>query len=388
MADGSPGEGSKRRLKPLALSVTVASLDQGYPVLVGSGLLGRLGKEIKRSHPKASRVALVSDTNVSGLYGADLEAVIEAEGYEVHHFTVEPGEASKSPAGLLDLVEQFVAAGLSRQDLVVALGGGVVGDLAGLAAALFMRGIDLIQCPTSLLAQVDSSVGGKVAVDLPSGKNLLGAFHFPAFVLIDTAVLETLPDRALACGLAEMLKHGALFSRDHFAKIIGSADAIYSREPEVLAPLVASSVALKAACVSRDPLERGDAGKGRVLLNLGHTVGHGLESLSGYELMHGEAVGLGLRAAARISERKGIAAPGLEATIVDALEAVRLPSDLDSHIDTEDKRQALIAAMSSDKKRTATTITYIVLKGLGEPATLPLDPAEIVALLHAQPADC
>lgn len=388
MAEGSTGEGSKRRHKPLAISVTVASLDQGYPVLVGAGLLGRLGKEIKRSHPKAHRVALVSDTTVMGLYGDDLEAVIAAEDYAVHRFEVEPGEASKSPAVLLDLVQRFVEAGLGRLDVVVALGGGVVGDLAGLAAALFMRGIALIQCPTSLLAQVDSSVGGKVAVDLPSGKNLLGAFHFPAFVLIDTAVLETLPDRALACGAAEMLKHGALFSSDHFAQIIDSADGIFGRDPEVLAPLVASSVALKAACVSRDPLERGDAGKGRVLLNLGHTVGHGLESITGYELMHGEAVGLGLRAVARISERKGIAAPGLEATIADALEAVRLPSDLDSHIDTQDKREALIAAMAADKKRVATTITYIVLKGLGEPATLPLEPEEIVALLHAPPSDC
>ena len=377
--------------KPVALHVAVPTEDESYPVLIGPGLLSRLGYELRRSHPHARRVALVSDSKVMPLYGAAARKSLEAEELEVHSFTFPEGEASKNFSELTTLIEGMVAAQMGRRDVVVALGGGVTGDLAGLAAALFMRGIAFMQCPTSLLAQVDASVGGKVAIDLPAGKNLVGAFHFPTVVLIDPEVLETLPDRELACGLAEMLKHGALFSPEHFHAVVAAAEGIYDRDADVLSPMIATSVGLKAACVSRDPREQGEAGKGRVVLNLGHTVGHALESLSNFELKHGEAVALGLLAAARISERKGLlkreeGQPGLEARMREALTSLRLPLDLDEWLDDE-RIERLETNLGNDKKRNFSTISYIALEQLGNPAVLSLTPQEIVALLREPKGD-
>lgn len=374
--------------KPLALHVAVPTEDDSYPVLVGPGLLGRLGHELRRSHPKASRVALVSDTNVMPLYGQAARESLEAQDLEVHSFTVPAGEATKCTERLFELIEGMVAARMGRRDVVVALGGGVVGDLAGLAAALFMRGISLMQCPTSLLAQVDASVGGKVAIDLPSGKNLVGAFHFPTVVLIDPEVLSTLPDRELSCGLAEMLKHGALFSPEHFCQVVAASDDIYARDTDVLARMVATSVGLKAACVSRDPREQGEAGKGRVVLNLGHTVGHVLEMLSDFELKHGEAVALGLVAMARLSQRKQIAPTpqmggelGLEDQLREALTALRLPTNLDEWLEDE-RASRMESVLANDKKRAGSSISFIALKAIGSPAVLSLTAAEIVSLLR------
>lgn len=366
--------------KPLVLDVRVPTRDLSYPVRVGEGILARLGAEVTRGR-EPRRAALISDDNVLPLHGAVARQSLEAAGVSVVQCSIPAGEASKRPERLVALVSELVAAGLGRRDVVVALGGGVVGDLAGLVAALLMRGLDLVQCPTSLLAQVDASVGGKVAVDLPGGKNLLGTFCFPRAVLVDTAVLQTLPDVELACGLAEMLKHGALFSVEHFEQLVDSAAALYARDPAVLPRLVATSVALKAACVSRDPLEQSNAGKGRVLLNLGHTVGHAIESASGYALRHGEAVALGLRATARLSAAQGLCDPGLEARMVAALVALRLPTELDPWLEG-DQGRAVEKAMANDKKRAGGAITYIGLAGLGEPRTLQLAPAEIMALLR------
>jgi 3-dehydroquinate synthase len=368
------------RTKPLVLNVRVPSRDLSYPVRVGDGLLERLGSELARGR-EPGRVALISDSNVLPLHGPAARASLEAAGFSVFAHAVPAGEASKHPERLVKLCGELLNAGLGRRDVVVALGGGVVGDLAGLAAALFMRGIDFVQCPTSLLAQVDASVGGKVAVDLPGGKNLLGAFHFPRVVLIDTAVLATLPDDELGCGLAEMLKHGALFSADHFEQLVELAGAIYDRDASVLPRLVATSVALKAACVSRDPLEMAEAGKGRVLLNLGHTVGHAIELVSEFGVRHGEAVALGLRAAARLSEARGLSEAGLEARMVEALGALHLPVDLDPWLFGE-RGEAVEQALRNDKKRAGSTITYIALSGIGEPRTLQLRPSEILGLLR------
>jgi 3-dehydroquinate synthase len=385
------GQRSTDKRKPYALHVAVPTEDESYPVLIGQGLLARLGYELRRSHPHARRIALVSDDNVMALYGEAARESLEAEDLEVHSFSIPAGEASKSVERLLELVDNMVDVRMGRRDVVVALGGGVTGDLAGLAAALFMRGIALMQCPTSLLAQVDASVGGKVAIDIPAGKNLLGSFHFPTVVLIDPEVLQTLSDRELACGLAEMLKHGALFSREHFNHVVGATDDIYARDSDVLARMVAASVALKAACVSRDPREQAEAGKGRVVLNLGHTVGHALETLSDFELLHGEAVALGLLAAARVSEAKGLAAvdegePGLEDQMRAALSALRLPTDLDAWLDDE-RAERLETTMSNDKKRGFGSISYIALRAIGDPVVLSLTPAEIVSLLREPKAD-
>lgn len=377
---------STERRKPIALHVSVPTEDASYPVLIGRGLLAKLGHELRRSHPNARRVALVSDSNVMSLYGESARASLVAEDLEVHRFTIPAGESSKNPAQLFTLIEGMVTAQLGRRDVVVALGGGMIGDLAGLAAALFMRGVALMQCPTSLLAQVDASVGGKVAIDLPFGKNLVGTFHFPTVVLIDPEVLQTLPDRELGCGLAEMLKHGALFSREHFQQVVAAADDMYARNTDVLARMVAASVGLKAACVSRDPREQGEAGKGRVALNLGHTVGHALEQMSNYELRHGEAVGLGLIAAARLSDRREPVRPedgttSMEQQMRTALTALRLPTNLDDYL-TDDRVAALEFALGNDKKRGFTSISYIGLTRIGEPVVHSLTVQEIVSLLR------
>jgi 3-dehydroquinate synthase len=388
----SHSQRTTEKRKPVALHVAVPTEDESYPVLIGPGLLAKLGHELRRSHSAARRVALVSDDNVMPLYGELARASLEAEDFVVHNFVVPAGEASKSVEQLVNLVEGMVGARMGRRDVVVALGGGVVGDLAGLAAAMFMRGIACMQCPTSLVAQVDASVGGKVAVDLPAGKNLLGTFHFPTVVLIDPEVIQTLPDRELGCGLAEMLKHGALFSPEHFHQVVASADDIYRRDADVLARMVAASVALKAACVSRDPREQGEAGKGRVVLNLGHTVGHALELASGFELKHGEAVGLGLVAAARVSERKDLAKPepgepGLEEQMRAAVAALRLPTDLGAWL-TPERIERLEAGLVNDKKRSFSSISYIGLSRIGDPAVLSLTPQEIVALLRDPKPNC
>jgi 3-dehydroquinate synthase len=368
--------------KPMVIDVRVPTRDLSYPVRIGEGMLGRLGAEVTRKR-EPRRAAIISDENVLPLHGPVARQSLEAAGVSVVTRTIVPGEASKRPDVLVALVSDLVAAGIGRRDVVVALGGGVVGDLAGLVSALLLRGVDLVQCPTSLLAQVDASVGGKAAVDLPAGKNLLGTFCFPRAVLVDTSVLQTLPDEELACGLAEMLKHGALFSAEHFEQIVEHASALYARDPAVLPRLLATSVALKAACVSRDPLELSEAGKGRVLLNLGHTVGHAIEAASGFTMRHGEAVALGLRAAARVSEAQGLCEPGLEARMVSALQALRLPLELEPWLEG-DRGKAVERAMANDKKRSGGTVTYIALAALGEPRTLQLAPAEILGLLRAR----
>jgi 3-dehydroquinate synthase len=382
---------STERRKPIALHVSVPTEDASYPVLIGPGLLAKLGYELRRSHSQARRVALVSDSNVMSLYGDAARASLAAEDLEVRSFTVPAGEASKNATQLFELIEGMVAAQLGRRDVVVALGGGMIGDLAGLAAALFMRGVALMQCPTSLLAQVDASVGGKVAIDLPVGKNLVGTFHFPTVVLIDPEVIQTLPDRELGCGLAEMLKHGALFSREHFQQVVSAADDMYARNTDVLARMVAASVGLKAACVSRDPREQGEAGKGRVALNLGHTVGHALEQMSNYELRHGEAVALGLIAAARVSDRRepprpedseaGKGPTSMEQQMRAALTALRLPTNLDDYL-TDDRVEALEFALGNDKKRGFASLSYIGLTRIGDPAVHSLGVQELVALLR------
>ena len=388
MAETS-GETGKQRVKKraIAVSVNVPAEAMSYPVLIGQGLLERLGPEVKRSSHGVRKVALVSDENVMPLYGAQAITSLEAQSIEVSVFTVPAGESSKTPERAVELVASFVESGLGRHDVVVALGGGVVGDLAGFAAATFMRGIAFVQCPTTLLAQVDASVGGKVAVDLPGGKNLMGAFHFPTAVIVEPEVLTTLATRELSCGMAEMLKHGALFSREHFEAVQASASGILDDAEQISSSLVGASVALKAACVSRDPHELGEAGKGRVVLNLGHTVGHALELLSGYEIAHGEAVGLGLRGAARLSERRGLCEQGFETMMTTALDTLRLPIDLDNWLERYDDR-AMIRAIHADKKRSKDAVSYVALEGLGRPSVLALKPAEIVGILREGPSGC
>ena len=371
--------------KALTLTVRVPTEDLSYPIRIGPGVLARLGREVAHAQDGVGKVAVITDTNVGPLHAAAARESLEAEGFTVSVHVVPAGESHKTPEQLVALVGELVEAGLSRRDLVVTLGGGVVGDMGGLAAALFMRGVSVVQCPTSLLAQVDASVGGKVAVDLGTGKNLLGTFHFPRAVVIDTSLLSTLPAEERSSGLAEMVKHALLFDREHLEQLLAAAEAIERYDASVLAPLVAHSVALKAACVSRDPMELSSSGKGRVLLNFGHTLGHAIEHASRYGLRHGEAVAMGIVAAARLSERKGVAAPGFETRIVDVLTRLGLPTELDPWL-TGEQGKAVARAMSRDKKRAADKVTYIALADVGEPSTLPLPVPEILSLLRPQSA--
>jgi len=379
MTDPSPGK--SKRPRPLVVDVHVPAESHSYPVLIGRGTVARLGSELLQRLGHTGIVALVSDTTVAPLHASGVQANLEAQGFTVVPIVVPAGEAHKTTGTLLDVIGAMIMSGMGRRDAVVALGGGVIGDLSGLAAALFMRGVPVIQVPTTLLAQVDASVGGKVAVDVPAGKNMVGAFHFPLFVVIDPELLATLGDRELTQGLAEMLKHALLFSADHLAALLAAAPAIHARNFDVITPLVATSVGLKAACVGRDPWETGEAGKGRVLLNLGHTLGHAIETASGFEVAHGEAVALGLVAAARISELKGLAEPGLEALVVDALTRLRLPTGLDEWLVGE-RGAAVERALLIDKKRAAGSVSYVGLAGVGEPSVLSLALRDLMGLLR------
>ncbi len=371
---------------PQVLPVRVPALARDYQVRVGPGVLAEAGARVRACVPSAGHAFVVTDDNVEPLHGPALRASLRAAGLTHTWHVIPAGEASKTPAHLLQVLAAMADAGVGRDDVVVALGGGVVGDLAGLAAALFMRGLALVQCPTSLLAQVDASVGGKTAVDLPAGKNLMGAFHFPREVLIDTTLLATLPERELRCGLAEMLKHGLLFDGAHVAALEAAAGAIVRREAPVLSALVAESVALKAACVAGDAFERATGGR-RALLNLGHTVGHALESASGYELLHGEAVALGLRAAARVSDALGLSCGDLERTVTATLGRLSLLLDLDGWLARVPEAE-LLAFLQADKKRARGTVTYIGLRGVGKPQIVTLAPRKILHLLRLRAGPC
>jgi 3-dehydroquinate synthase len=362
------------------VAIAVPERDRGYDVLVEPGALSNLGAHVRARVPDAGSAMIVSDENVAPLYLGAARATLEAAGFEVHASVVAPGESSKSLEGLGALVDDALLAGLGRDDVVIALGGGVVGDLAGACAATCMRGLPFIQVPTSLLAQVDASVGGKVAINRPSGKNLFGAFHFPRLVLADPLVLTTLDQRQRAAGLAEMLKHGALFDPSHFERIVSNADDFFSNEGlSRCAEMIARSVQLKARCVAADPRERRRGG--RELLNLGHTVGHALEHLSKPSLVHGEAVALGLIAAARISAALGMCGSGVEAHIVRALKRCRLPDEITPWL-ARIHRSALIGAVAGDKKRQGAVVRFVVLRELGQPEVVPLAPARIDRLLR------
>ncbi len=344
-------------------TVPVAVAGRPYDVLIGPGLLERAGALIAPLL-KRPRLAVVMDETVSALHGVALSASLAAAGIVFQPVVIAPGEAAKSFAGLEALCDALLALELDRGDLIAAFGGGVVGDLAGFAAAILKRGIDFVQLPTTLLAQVDSSVGGKTAIDTPRGKNLIGAFHQPRLVLADLGVLASLPRRELVCGYAEVIKYGLLGDLAFFEWLETNAQAVLALEPAALSRAVRRSVEMKAEIVAEDERETGR----RALLNLGHTFAHALEAETGFgdRLKHGEAVGAGMALAFRFSVQLGHC-PGQDAErAARALAAAGLPTRLADIAGQRFSADRLVGHMAQDKKAEGGALTFILARGLGD----------------------
>ena len=334
-----------------ALKVDLGS--RSYPILIGEGLLGE--RRVLEAHVPAGDVLIVSNTTVAPLYLATLESGLAARRLVV---TLLPdGEAHKTLANVARILDVLVTNRFGRDCAVAALGGGVVGDMAGFAAATYQRGVAYLQLPTTLLAQVDSSVGGKTGVNHPGGKNLIGAFHQPVAVLADTSTLATLPPRELRAGLAEVIKYGLSCDAGFFAWLEDHLDELLAGDPAALAHAVRRSCELKAAIVGRDETERGE----RALLNLGHTFGHAIESATGYgQWLHGEAVAAGMAMAARMSRECGLLGGEALGRITRVLERSGLPSRI-----PDVKPDVLLTHMRMDKKVQAGRIRLILLRGIG-----------------------
>ena len=343
-------------------SVCVALGERSYDIAIGSGLLARLGSRIAALRPGAA-AAIVTDETVARHHLGAAEASLAAAGVRSTRVIVPPGEATKSWSVVERVCDALLAAKLERRDLVVALGGGVVGDLAGFAAAITRRGVDVVQVPTTLLAQVDSSVGGKTGINSAHGKNLIGAFHQPVLVVADTALLDTLPSRQFAAGYAEVAKYGLINDAAFFAWLETNWREVFSGKP-AREHAIAVSCRAKATIVARDERETGD----RQLLNLGHTFGHALEAAAGFSdrLLHGEAVALGIVLAFAFSARLGLAGAADAERVAAHYAAVGLPTRIsDINGDTPGLDQ-LMALMAQDKKVKRGRLTFILARGIGK----------------------
>ncbi len=343
-------------------TVTVRLGDRTYDILIAAGLVARAGSEIAARLPGV-RAAVVTDTNLAASHLKSLLASLDASGIGSTTITLPPGEKTKSFASLQTVVDGVLASRLERGDVVIALGGGVVGDLAGFAAGIVRRGMRFVQMPTSLLAQVDSSVGGKTGINTDHGKNLVGVFHQPQLVLADTAVLDTLPAREFRAGYAEVAKYGLIDRPDFFAWLEGNWREIFAGGPARVAA-IAESCRAKADVVARDEFETGD----RALLNLGHTFGHALEAATGYDgerLVHGEGVAIGMALAHRFSSRLNLCSMDDALRLEAHLKAVGLPwrmSDIPGGLPDADR---LLSFIGQDKKVSRGALTFILTHGVG-----------------------
>jgi len=359
-------------------TVRVALGERAYPIHIGSGLLGRV--DLLLPHLAAKRVAIVSNTTVAPIYLDRVAGPLDAAGVRVTKVLVPDGESHKDWATLNLVFDGLLHTRCDRQTTVIALGGGVIGDLAGFAAATFMRGMPFIQMPTTLLAQVDSSVGGKTGINHPLGKNMIGAFHQPQLVLADVTTLDTLPPRELAAGLAEVIKHGLILDAAFFDWLEANMERLVARDPEALTHAIRRSVEIKAEIVARDERETGD----RALLNFGHTFGHAIEAGLGFGTwLHGEAIGAGMVMAADLSRRLG----HLRERDVDRVKSLVARAGLpivapalgpDRYLDL----------MSFDKKAQGGRVRFILLKRLGNAyvrAEAPADPLTETLAACTQP---
>ena len=365
------------------ITVNVALGDRAYDILIGRGVLASLGREIAKLKPGA-KAAIVTDETVARLHLASARASLAEADIAATDIIVPPGEASKQFETFERVCEALIAARIERNDVVIALGGGVVGDLAGFAAAVVRRGVDYVQVPTTLLAQVDSSVGGKTAIDSKHGKNLVGAFHQPILVIADTALLDTLSAREFRAGYAEVAKYGLLGDAGFFEWLEANAADIFAggaaREHAI-----ATSCRMKADIVARDERETGD----RALLNLGHTFGHAFEAAAGFsgDLLHGEAVALGMSLALEFSARHQLMRMGDAERGIKHLSGVGLPTRpvQVAHRPTVDTLMDLIA---QDKKVKRGQLTFILARGIGRAFIAPdVDPKDVRAFLSAKLAN-
>ncbi|MBD3730168.1 MAG: 3-dehydroquinate synthase [Sphingomonadales bacterium] len=343
--------------------IPVALAGRSYEVRIGSGLLADVASQCAPLLRKA-KVPIVTDANVAAKWRDPVEAALRAAGKEPRWLIHQPGESAKSWDGLARTVEWLLAEEVERGDHVIALGGGVIGDLTGFAAAILKRGCGFIQLPTTLLAQVDSSVGGKTAINTPAGKNLVGAFHQPALVLADLDALDTLPMREMGAGFAEVIKYGILGDADFFAWCAANGAKIMAGDKAAQDYAVTRSVEAKARIVAED--ERETTGT-RALLNLGHTFGHALEAQTGFSdrLLHGEAVALGMVLAARYSTRVGLMSADDAARVASAIAAAGLPSEV-SALGLNCAGKVLADHMLHDKKMDAGTLPFVLLRGIGD----------------------
>jgi 3-dehydroquinate synthase len=350
------------------LTVSVELGERGYPIQIGHGVLGELGAAVKQ-HTNASRAFIVTVPPVAKRWGPAAERSLAAAGLRVTRFVIPDGERSKNLRQAEKLYDALLAAGADRGSVLIALGGGVVGDLTGFVAATLLRGVGFVQVPTTLLAMIDSSVGGKTGVNVKRGKNLVGAFHQPRLVWIDAATLATLPRRELLAGLAEGVKHAAIADAKLFAYLERELERLLALEPGIVLPFLARNCAIKAAVVRRDEREAGE----RMLLNFGHTLGHAVEVLSKFKgVLHGEAVAMGMAFAARRSEELGLAVPGSSVRLVALLARAGLPTECPPF-----SRRAYLDAISADKKKRGERIRFVALRAIGRAESVPLLPEEI-----------
>lgn len=324
--------------------------------MVGRGLLAGLPRILGERCP-AHAYAVIADSRVAELYGVRVLASLREAGLHATLFTFPAGEWNKTRQTWTELSDAMLAARLGRDGAVVALGGGVTGDLAGFVAATYLRGIPYLQAPTTLLAMIDASIGGKTGVDVPAGKNLVGAFHQPRAIVADIETLATLPKLHVAAGMAEAVKHAVVADAAYLEVLLADAAAIRARDLDALERVVSRSVAIKEEIVAADPLEGGR----RQVLNFGHTIGHAVEARSGYNLLHGEAVAIGMAAEALLAESAGVAEAGLGSRVRRALEAFGLPVTIPEDLAAED----LIEAMRGDKKSREATVRFALPSSIG-----------------------
>jgi 3-dehydroquinate synthase len=344
-------------------TVTVALGNRTYDIQIAANLVKSSGPLIK-SKLHRPKTVIVTDTNVAQHHLPSFEQVLAAEGISARSIVLPSGESTKSFKHLAELCDGLLAAGIERNDTIIAFGGGVIGDLTGFAAAILRRGVSFIQIPTTLLAQVDSSIGGKTGINSPLGKNLIGAFHQPVLVLADLSLLQTLPKRQLAAGYAEVVKYGLLGDAAFFGRLQSNVSAIMSGDLEALLHAVKTSCEAKAKYVALDETETGV----RALLNLGHTFGHVYEAATGYsdKLLHGEAVAIGMVQAFRFSEQLGHCQPGTAEIVAAHLTKAGLPVRVSQIKSSLPGLEKLLELMRQDKKAAAGKLTFILAKGIGE----------------------